>query len=229
MTAKKNNLNEQSLVRDYLSQNPDFFEQNPDVFEALNISHNSGKAISLVERQIGLMRDRNKDMAAQIDQMQTTAQDNALLMKKTNRLVLNLVQAKDLSQLIKALSVSLKSDFSTEFFSLTLINDDTIAAKTAANFVSKDEAKSIINDILTAQKAVCGVREEEELSLLFGNQAKDIGSILALPLKNSVTFGVLALGHRDPSFYSQEIGTVFIDYIGDLLNELIPKFLLSKN
>lgn len=228
MTAKKNNLNEQSLVRDYLSQNPDFFEQNPDVFEALNISHNSGKAISLVERQIGLMRDRNKDMAAQIDQMQTTAQDNALLMEKTNRLVLNLVQAKDLTQLIKALSVSLKSDFSTEFFSLTLINDDIIAAKTAANFVSKDEAKSIINDILTAQKAVCGAREEE-LSLLFGNQAKDIGSILALPLKNSVTFGVLALGHRDPSFYSQEIGTVFIDYIGDLLNELIPKFLLSKN
>lgn len=229
MTAKKNNLNEQSLVRDYLSQNPDFFEQNPDIFEALNIPHNSGKAISLVERQIGLMRDRNKDMAAQIDQMQTTAQDNALLMEKTNRLVLNLAQAKDLTQLIKALSVSLKSDFSTEFFSLTLINDDTIAAKTAANFVSKDEAKSIINDILTAQKAVCGVRKKEELSLLFGNQAKDLGSILALPLKNSVTFGVLALGNRDPSFYSQEIGTVFIDYIGDLLNELIPKFLLSKN
>ena len=228
MTAKKNNLNEQSLVRDYLSQNPDFFEQNPDVFEALNISHNSGKAISLVERQIDLMRDRNKDMATLIDQMQTTAKDNALLMEKTKRLVLNLVQAKDLTQLIKALSVSLKSDFSTEFFSLTLINDDIIAAKTAANFVSKDEAKSIINDILTAQKAVCGAREEE-LSLLFGNQAKDIGSILALPLKNSVTFGVLALGHRDPSFYSQEIGTVFIDYIGDLLNELIPKFLIYKN
>ena len=116
MTAKKNNLNEQSLVRDYLSQNPDFFEQNPDVFEALNISHNSGKAISLVERQIDLMRDRNKDMATQIDQMQTTAKDNALLMEKTKRLVLNLVQAKDLTQLIKALSVSLKSDFSTEFF-----------------------------------------------------------------------------------------------------------------
>ena len=217
MTAKKNNLNEQSLVRDYLSQNPDFFEQNPDVFEALNISHNSGKAISLVERQIDLMRDRNKDMATQIDQMQTTAKDNALLMEKTKRLVLNLVQAKDLTQLIKALSVSLKSDFSTEFFSLTLINDDIIAAKTAANFVSKDEAKSIINDILTAQKAVCGAREEE-LSLLFGNQAKDIGSILALPLKNSVTFGVLALGHRDPSFYSQEVVPVYIDYIGDLLN-----------
>jgi uncharacterized protein YigA (DUF484 family) len=229
MTAKKNNLNEQSLVRDYLSRNPDFFEQNPDIFEVLNISHNSGKATSLVERQIGLMRDRNKDLAAQIDQMQTTAQDNALLMKKTNRLVLNLVQAKDLTQLIKALSFSLKNDFSTEFFSLTLFKDDTIVAKTTANFVSKDEAKSIINDILTAQKAVYGVRKEEELSLLFGNQAKDIGSILALPLKNSVTFGVLAFGHRDPSYYSQEIGTVFIDYIGDLLNELISKYLIYNN
>jgi uncharacterized protein YigA (DUF484 family) len=229
MTAKKEELTEQQLVRDHLTKNPDFFEQNPDVFEVINISHDSGKAISLVERQISILRERNSEMITQIDQMQAAAKDNVLLMKKTNRLVLNLIQANDLNSLSKALTVSLKSDFSTEFFSLTLINNDSAATKTAVNFVSESEAKSIIGNILSAKKAVCGKRNDEEISLLFGNQAEDIGSVLALPLKTTNTFGVLALGHSDPEFYTKEIGTVFIDYIGDLLSELIPKHINPIN
>ena len=223
MTAKKENPAEQELVRDYLTKNPDFFEQNSDIFEVINISHDSGKAISLVERQIGIMRERNSEMITQIDQMQAAAKENALLMEKTNRLVLNLVQANDLNSLGKALTVSLKSDFSTEFFSLTLINKDPAVTKNAVNFVSENEAKSIIGNILSAKKAICGKRKHEEISLLFGNQAEAIGSVLALPLRTTNTFGVLALGHSDPEFYTKEIGTVFIDYIGDLLSELIPK------
>ena len=228
MTAKKKRSTEQQLVRDYLSQNPDFFEQNPDIFEAINISHDSGKAISLVERQISLIRERNKEMATQIELMHSAATDNTLLMEKTNRLVLNLVQAKDLTRLIKALTVSLKSDFSTEYFSLILLDNGSKPVKTAANWVSKSEAQSNIGDILVSQKAVCGVRKDEEVALLFGNQADSIGSVIALPLKNNSIFGVLALGHSDSDFYSNDIGTVFIDYIGDLLNELIPKHIEPK-
>ena len=223
MTAKKEKPAEQEWVRDYLTKNPDFFEQNPDIFEVINISHDSGKAISLVERQIGIMRERNSEMITQIDQMQAAAKENALLMEKTNRLVLNLIQANDLNSLSKALTVSLKSDFSTEFFSLTLINDDPAVTKNAVNFISESEAKSIIGHILSAKKAICGKRKYEEISLLFGNQVGEIGSVLALPLRATNTFGVLALGHSDPEFYTKEIGTVFIDYIGDLLSELIPK------
>ena len=229
MTAKKKNLNQQQLVSEYLIQNPDFFEHNPDVFEAINISHDSGKAISLVERQISLMRERNKKMIAQIDQMQATAKDNQLLMEKTNRLVLNLVKANDLTSLIKALNVSLKSDFATEFFSLTLIAEDPSPNKTAANFISESEAKTTIGNLLSANKAVCGKRKKAELTLLFGKQADDVGSVLALPLKNTNTFGLLALGQSDPDFYCDEIGTVFIDYIGELLSELVPQHINPEN
>ena len=62
MTGKKKPSTEEQLVRNYLSQNPDFFQQNPDIFEAINISHDSGKAISLVERQVSLIRKQNKEL-----------------------------------------------------------------------------------------------------------------------------------------------------------------------
>lgn len=229
MTAKQKNQTNEQLVRDYLGQHPDFFEQNPDVFEAINISHDSGKAISLVERQVIQIRERNKDLSGQIDQILSTAQENEVLMKKTKRLVLNLIKANDLNSLIKALNVSLKSDFSTEFFSLTLIDNGSISSKTSANIISKNDAEENIGTLITAKKAVCGVRSDKEIALLFGKQADNIGSIIALPLKNTDTFGFLALGHSDSEFYSDKIGTVFIDYIGDLLNELIPKYLDPKN
>jgi uncharacterized protein YigA (DUF484 family) len=229
MTGKKKPSTEEQLVRDYLSQNPDFFQQNPDIFEAINISHDSGKAISLVERQVSLIRNQNKELSTQIEYILSTANDNAALLEKTQRLVLNLIKANDLNSLIKALNISLKTDFSTEFFSLTLIDDGSISNKTVANLVSKNDAEENLGDIVAAKKAVCGLRTKKEVALLFGNQADNIGSVIALPLKNSNTFGVLALGHSDSDFYSESIGTVFIDYIGDLLNVLIPKHMAPKN
>ncbi len=229
MTDNNKPLAEEQLVRDYLIQNPDFFQRNQDIFQAINISHDSGKAISLVERQVNLIREHNKELSTQIEHILSTAKDNAALMEKTNRLVLNLIKAKDLNSLIKALNVSLKSDFSTEFFSLTLIDEGAINSKTAANLVSKSDAEDNIGAMITAKKALCGVRTSKEVKLLFGKQADNIGSVIALPLKNTSTFGVLALGHSDSEFYSEDIGTVFIDYIGDLLNVLIPQHMDTKN
>ena len=229
MTDNKKPLAEEQLVRDYLIQNPDFFQRNQDVFQAINISHDSGKAISLVERQVNLIREHNKELSTQIEHILSTAKDNAALMEKTNRLVLNLIKAKDLNSLIKALNVSLKSDFSTEFFSLTLIDEGEINSHTAANLVSKSDAEDSIGAMITAKKALCGVITSKEVNLLFGKQADNIGSVIALPLKNTSTFGVLALGHSDSEFYSEDIGTVFIDYIGDLLNVLIPQHMDTKN
>jgi uncharacterized protein YigA (DUF484 family) len=229
MTAKKQHLNEQKLVREYLIQNPDFFGQNPDVFEAINISHESGKAISLVERQVSLMRQHNTEMMSQIDQMSRAAKENAVLMEKTNRLVLSLVKAQDLTHLINALTVSLKTDFATEFFSLTLLENDKYPIKTATNLVPQNEAKLKIGHILQAKNAVCGVMNDEAVLLLFGKNAKSVGSVLALPLKHTHAYGVIALGHSDPDFYTDVMGTVFIDYIGDLLNQLIPNYINLKD
>jgi len=224
MTAKKSSTDEQQ-VRDYLLNNLSFLEENPDVFEAINISHQSGKAISLVERQVSIMRDRNKNLNDRVEQMRTSAAENAQLLEKTKKLVLNLVQAQDLKSLVKMLTVSLKEDFATEFFNLTLIDSGEISSITGANVISSEEAKSKIGGIIMANHATCGVISREESSLLFGESASDIGSVVALPLKHKTPFAVIALGNSNANFYPSDIGTIFIDYIGDLLTELVPKHL----
>jgi uncharacterized protein YigA (DUF484 family) len=223
MTTKKAQAKELQLVRDYLIDHPTFFEDNPDVLEAINVSHDSGKAISLVERQVTVMRDKNKVLSGQLEQLIETAKNNDQLLAKTNQLVLKLIQAEDLNSLITVLDTSLKNDFNTEFYSLTLIDKGLFTSKTAANLVLEEEAKSKISSLLSAQKAVSGVLREEQINFLFEQSANNIASVIALPLNSSEPFGILALGSSDADFYSHDIGTVFIDYIGALLNELIPK------
>ena len=80
MTSQKDIDPTVEIVRDFLRKHPDFLEQNPDILEAINVSHNSGKAISLVERQVAVMRDRNKEMSRRLEQMLSSANENALLL-----------------------------------------------------------------------------------------------------------------------------------------------------
>ena len=69
----------EDIVRQFLRDNPAFLDDNPDILESLSLPHNSGKAVSLVERQVGVMRDRNKEMRNRLDNMLATAHDNDLL------------------------------------------------------------------------------------------------------------------------------------------------------
>ena len=48
-------------VADYLKNNPDFFEQYAELLSSVNLSHPHGnRAISLSERQIMTLREKNK-------------------------------------------------------------------------------------------------------------------------------------------------------------------------
>jgi len=43
-------------VLQYLSQNPDFFNQHEEILTSLKIPHRAGSAVSLVEKQISVLR-----------------------------------------------------------------------------------------------------------------------------------------------------------------------------
>ena len=152
----KGDLPSEDEVRKYLQQNPNFLEENLDILESLNVHHKSGKAVSLVERQLEVMRDRNKEMGRRVDQMMASANDNSKLFEKTNRLVLGLIQACNLEELISALHHSLETDFSTENYSLTLINDGSLEPQSGINIVSREDAKREISALMSTSGAVSG-------------------------------------------------------------------------
>src|SRR5210317_784370 len=105
-------------VREFLKDNSDFLQRNPDMLDYLHISHPSGSAVSLVEKQVSVLRERNMDMRHRLNSLTSNARDNDKLYEKTRTLVLQLLEAESAAQLCEAFSAAMARDFEVEHSSI---------------------------------------------------------------------------------------------------------------
>ncbi|MFL0797417.1 MAG: DUF484 family protein [Cellvibrionaceae bacterium] len=212
-------------IAEYLHQHPDFFLQHQDLLGELTLPHESGEAVSLVERQVAVLRDRNMDLRHRLNKLLDTARDNDRLFDKTKRLVLALLEAENLPAAVNALNRSLNQDYGIKHYSLVLFGDPLQVAPSSARIVPISEARPYVGNLLKANRAVCGTLRDLEVELLFSESAPLIASAAAVPLNHNSTFGILAIGNEDPDYYRSSMGTLFLSYIGEVLNRVLPRLL----
>ena len=63
-------------VSSYLKANPEFFIEQEDLLADLSLPHESGTAISLLERQVTILRDRGADARQKLDNLLENARNN---------------------------------------------------------------------------------------------------------------------------------------------------------
>ncbi len=216
-------------VRGYLRDNPSFFDENPDILETMIVPHNTEGAVSLIERQLAVLRSRNSEMKEQLDSLYSAAQENEMMFEKTNHLISGLLEANNLGALIESLYDSLGSDYGVEAYSLTLFGDEVNLPKSMAQISSPDKAHKVIASILSSSGAVCGQLEASEMNFLFRDHQNVLGSVATVVLGQDSKLGVLALGNSDPHFYQNDMGTIFLDYLAEVLSRLLPQYLKSRN
>ena len=94
---------EESTIADYLQGNPDFFERHATLLTKLKLPHNRGSsAISLVERQVAALRDKNEKLEARLRELIEVARGNDVLAAKIHRLACRLVRAADAGGVMEA-------------------------------------------------------------------------------------------------------------------------------
>jgi hypothetical protein len=211
------------LVADYLRENPMFFLRRDDLLADMTLPHASGNAVSLVEKQVNVLRERNMDMRHRLTNLLEHARDNDLLFEKTKRLTLAIMEARNIDQLVNTTEDSLKNDFNVDFCSLTLFGNPEHRRSVKARIVPPQDARSHIGAIMENSKAVCGVLREQELSFLFPGLANQVGSAAVNPLIYGYPLGILAIGSKDPNYYRSSMGTLFLNYVSDVLNRQIPR------
>ena len=227
--ADKNNDNDFQLteqqVADFLKENPEFLLRHEDVLSEVQLPHASGDAVSLVERQVSLLRERNLDMRSRLSSLLDNARSNDLLFEKTKQLVLSMLEAKSLDILVNQCESALTKDFSMEFVSLTLFGDDALSNAVSSKVTSMDDAYQAIPGLLKSANATCGVLRPQELHYLFGEEGKNVGSAAVVPLSFGHHLGVLAIGSRDQHYFRSTMGTLFLGYIAEVLNRLLPELI----
>ncbi len=209
-----------ATVRDYLKDNPDFFERHPDMLDHLHISHSSGSAVSLVEKQVSVLRERNMEMRKRLNSLTGNARDNDRLYDLTRKLILKLLESSNLDELGEHFVSGLQEDFGVEHASLVLFGDPEQSTDNC-RVDSADRARIEIGALIKGQNAVCGTLRPEELRYLFPTAGK-VGSAAVVPLVKGGDLGVIAVGSDDPNHYSAAMGTLFLSHLGEVLVRLIP-------
>lgn len=210
------------LVRDYLMDNDDFLQRNPDLLDYLHVPHASGSAVSLVEKQVTVLREKNVEMRHRLKALTDNARDNDKLFEKTRRLILSLLEAESLEAMSQAFSQSMATDFGVDYSSMILFGNYGDAVGDC-RVESAEDAKKEIGALLKSGKPVCGALRNEELSYLFPRSG-NVGSAAMIPLDGEAKLGLIAVGSADANVYNSTVGTLFLSQIADVIMRLLPRF-----
>ncbi|MFC1689016.1 DUF484 family protein [Pseudomonadota bacterium] len=223
MSDDKTSLKE--VVASYLRKNPEFLDEFPDVLETLEVNHQSGTAVSLIERQVESLRASNEDMKKQLNRLVQVASENEQLMSRLHQLTLDLMSINSRQEFFTHLGNSLLNDFNADILQIYLLDTDTAseAGNDVTGISSDDPGLEEFKANLEKGQTVCGRLAQSKLDFLFGSKARWVQSAALTPLGEGGCDGMMAIGSSDPARFYPGMGTLFLDLLAKVISTSLSK------
>jgi len=217
----------EDVIADYLQQNPEFFERHAALLTKLKLPHNRGAAaVSLVERQVAVLREKNDKLESRLRELIEVARDNDVLAGKIHRLACRMIRARTATALIDSLESSLREDFgASEWILLLAPAAQTEFAKVSSRHLRIVDAMAhelkMFETLFESGRPRCGQIRDSQRDYLFGPDTVEIGSAALVPLGPNASAGLLAIGSPDTERFHPTMSTEFLARIGNLVSEAI--------
>ena len=176
--------------------------------------------MSLVERQVELLRGRVRDADSRLRALVDIGRANDVLATKMHRLATRLVAARDAPARFAAIEVSLREDFGAREFVLVLTRPAPTGAVTARylrHVAADDAGLRSFESLFAAAKPRCGRIRDGQREFLFPSAAITVGSVALVPLALGGTPALLAIASPDVDHFNPSMSTDFLARIGDLI------------
>jgi len=217
-------------VEQYLHQHPEFFETHSKLLSELKIPHNAGgSTVSLIERQVAVLRQQNKKQQRQLSDLLAIARDNDKLSKQVFKLTVSLMDAPSLAGTFLVLNNRLHQDFNADAVSIRLLPVKAKGSGVDLNeyTVQPDVMRRLFQKNLKEGRPVCGRLKEVQRKYLFGSYSDRIQSLALLPLvTENVSFGLLAIGSQQEYRFHSGKGTVYLNQMSKIISKSILKFIV---
>jgi uncharacterized protein YigA (DUF484 family) len=211
-------LDDEQIV-DYLRAEPDFFQRHPNLLSELNLPHDTGQAVSLIERQVAILRERNMQMRRRMNELLQAAKDNDELFAKTRTLTLELLNVDGWQELNEVLATYVLTDFQADFVCCHLHN-----MPVHLDHLASYEGEAPHEPFVSGTAPACAMLRAEELARLFPVQNHDRdGSAVLAPLFWDHGEGCLAIGSRETNRFTTDMDTLFVTYIGEVLSRVVQR------
>jgi uncharacterized protein YigA (DUF484 family) len=212
----------------YLEQNPQFFELCADRLAAIFVPHpHGGRTISLTERQMLALRDKNRQLEYKLGELLAFGEENDVISEKMHRLAVGLIAAETFQAALHLINFHLRDDFSIPHVALRLWEKPK-------NVTGLPEFAAVSTDLQSFAESLvkpyCGPTVSLETTTgvgstaWFGEHAARIRSQALVALRNGGgAVGMIALGSEDGERFYSGMGALYLERLGELISAALGR------
>ncbi len=202
-------------VAHFLLSDPEFLIRQPQVLAELRLPNIHGdETVSLTARQVSVLREKIAQLEDKLEELIGFGVENDEISQKTHELVLGLIGASDYRASLNCIRISMKENFKIPYMALRLWGLPLT--------VDSPEFEPIPSELRLAienmQTPYCGAPTQAQVLDWFEAPKSALRSVALVPLmKGNKTIGLFALGSDDPKRFFSDMGTLYLERMGQML------------
>jgi uncharacterized protein YigA (DUF484 family) len=211
-------------IAQYLQKHPQFFEEHAELMAHIVIPHpHGGRTISITERQMLALRDKNKQLEAKMSELILFGEENDAISEKMHRLGVAMIAVASFQSVLHTLNFHLRDDFSIPHVALRLWERQGNVDEWP-EFAEVSQELQVFAETLS--QPFCGSTAGFETSSWFGAAAPHVRSQALIAMRNGGgTIGMIALGSEDPERFYAGMGTLYLERLGEMASAALARVL----
>jgi uncharacterized protein YigA (DUF484 family) len=212
-------------IAGWLRSHPDFFARNGELLATLRVPHETGGAVSLIERQIELLREKNSSADARFTELVSIARANEQLTARIHRFTRRLMRAPTRRATLLQMEQGLREDFDVTQSVLLLFGagPDESGMRFVRHVAADDPNLAGFDTLFASGRPRCGQIRDSLREFLFGVDAASVGSVALVPLGGENPQGLLALASLNSQRFHPGMSTDFLALLGELVSDALAR------
>lgn len=210
-------------IANYLANTPDFFERHASLLAAVQLTSPHGhRAVSLQERQAEMLREKIRGLELKGAEMIRHGNENTVIADKLQRWTRELLLTREARELPTAATSAIAEHFLVPQVAIKVWD-------VSPEFASEPFAQGASDDVQAFASSLtrpyCGANPGLEAAQWLVDPAS-AASLALIPLRAGIApqaFGLLVLASSDTQRFASDMGTDFLERIGELTSAALSR------
>jgi uncharacterized protein YigA (DUF484 family) len=210
----------------WLSANPDFFQHQSDLLASLRLPHATGGAVSLIERQMEVLREKIHASESRLAELVSIARANEQLAATIHQFTRRLMRAPTRRAVLEEMQAAFRESFDVSQTVLLLfghVGANTDDLRFVREVAASDPNLAGFETLLSSGRPRCGQIRDTQRDFIFGADSNGIGSVALVPLMNGAPLGLLILGSHNRERFHPGMSTDFLAQLGQLIADALAR------
>jgi hypothetical protein len=182
--------------------------------------------VSLIERQIEVLREKNHGTESRLAELVAIARGNEQLAAKIHQFTRRLMRAPTRRAVLAQMEAAFRENFEVSHTVLLMFGSagtNTDDLRFVREVAPSDPNLAGFETLLSSGRPRCGQIRDSQRDFLFGADSSGIGSVALVPLLGESPLGLLVLGSHSRDRFHPGMSTDFLARLGELIGDALAR------